>query len=113
MFNFTSYNHIYIYVDYHNEHKMSDHKYEEIDTILCDSNSQDWLGDMESQGAISAVHISNKRRNLSVSHSKSRLQINGNFCTYWLYTYILGLCELCGISLGILIIVSIYYSEIM
>ena len=76
MFRFTSYNHTN-YVDCHSEHKMSDHKYEEIDTTLCDSNNQDWLGDMKSQGAISAVHISDKRRNLSVSYSKSRLQING------------------------------------
>ena len=75
---------IYTYVDYPNEHKMSDHKFEEVDTILCDSNNQDWLGDMKSQGATSAVHISDKRRNLSVSHSKSRQQINGNFCRSWL-----------------------------
>ena len=90
---------IYTYVDYHSEHKMSDHSYEEIAT-LCDSNNQDWLDDMKCQGAISAVHISNKRRNLSVSHSKSKLQINGNFCRYWLYTYILGVWELCGNQFG-------------
>ena len=87
MFRFTSYNDIN-YVDCHNEHKMSDHKYEEIDTTLCDSNNQDWLGDMKSQGAISAVHVSDNRRNLSVSHSKSKLQINGKFCRSWFYTCI-------------------------
>ena len=68
-------------------HKTSDYMFEEIDTTLSDSNGQDWLGDMESQGAINAVHISNKRRTLSVLHSKSTLQITGNYCES-LFTYI-------------------------
>ena len=61
-------------------HKTSDYIFEETDSTLCDSNNQDWLGDMKSHNAISATHISNKRRTLSVSQSKSRLQITGNFC---------------------------------
>ena len=65
-------------VDSHNEDMTSEHKFkeavEEIDIALCDSDNQEWLGCMESHSAVSAVHISSKRRNLSVSHSKRRLQ---------------------------------------
>ena len=69
-------------------HKTSDYIFEETDSTLCDSNNQDWLGDLKSQGAIGAVHISNKRRSLSVSQSKIRLQIlTGNCCGSW-FTYI-------------------------
>ena len=76
-----------IYIDHHYMHKTSDYMFEESDTTLSDSNSQDWLGDMESQGAINAIHISNKRRTSSISYSKSTLQITGNFCGS-LFTYI-------------------------
>ena len=72
-----------MYVDFHNEHKMCDHKFdeavEEIDIALCDGDNQEWLDHMESHSAMSAVHISNKRRNLSVLHSKRKLQENINF----------------------------------
>ena len=78
---------IVYYVDHHYVHKTSDYTFEETDTTLCDSKNQDWLVDMESQGATSAIHVSNKRRTLSVSQSKSSLQITGNFCGSW-FTYI-------------------------
>ena len=71
-----------MYVDSHNEDMKSDDKFneavEEID-IACDSDNQEWLDHMERHSAISAVHISSKRRNLSVSHSKRRLQEKINF----------------------------------
>ena len=75
-----------MYVDHHCMHKTSDYIFEETDSTLCDSINQDWLDDKESQAAISAIHISNKRRTLSVSQSKSRLQITGNFEEVGLHT---------------------------
>ena len=72
-----------MYIDSHNKHMTSDHKFEEtveeIAIIFCGSDDQDWMDRMEKHSANSAVPISNKRRNVSISHSKRRLQGNVNF----------------------------------
>ena len=58
--------------------ELSHHKEEEVDNTLCDSDNHDWLNCTLGQAATGAVHITDKRRCLSVSNSKNRLKISGN-----------------------------------
>ena len=63
----------------HDKHKASHPSDAEISNILYEADNQDGLICMEFQGAISATHIGNKRRNVSVLTSKKRLQITGKY----------------------------------
>ena len=66
-------------LDCHDKHKAGHPSDAEIDNILCQTDNQDGLICVEFQGASSAIHISNKRRNLSVLTSKKRLQMSGKY----------------------------------
>ena len=65
------------HVDCCNKDKPSYSDVTEIDDTCCYSHNEDWLNYEGSQGAIGAMHISNKRRNLSVSNAKRRIHISG------------------------------------
>ena len=71
-------------LDCHDKHKASYPSDAEIDNVLCEADNQHGLIYVEFQGATSAIHISNKRRNVSVLTSKKRLQISGKY----LHTYL-------------------------
>ena len=80
-------------LDCHDKHKASHPSDAEIDEIFFQTDNQDGLNCVEYQGAISATHISNKRRNMSMLTSKKGLQMSGKYLpTYsiivnYLYTY--------------------------
>ena len=56
--------------------ELSHHVAEEVDNILCNSDNHDWLTCTVGQVATGAVHVIDKRRNISVSNSKTK---SGNY----------------------------------
>ena len=64
----------HVYIDYNNKDKSCLSNLMELDDSFCDSHNQDWVDYKETHcsSAASAAHCSDKRRELSVSNSKSR-----------------------------------------
>lgn len=57
---------------YFSDYKELSHHVAEVDNILCNSDNHDWLTFTVGQVATGAVHVIDKRRNISVSNSKNK-----------------------------------------
>ena len=71
-------NKIMQYLQTHIDHNKDKPSYSHDTEISCYCHNQDWLDYTGSQAAISAVHVGNNRRILSVSRAKSRIHTPGN-----------------------------------